>query len=100
MRRQIPQHVIRADIAAVLHGQELIGFDPKNSHAAAQAEKNSVPRPPFCPDKVDKGDHGGGVKYDESAGRIGDPRERSNLDADQRGEAEHIEGNLCDKAAR
>ena len=31
-RGQISQDVVRADIAAVLHGEELIGFDPEYSH--------------------------------------------------------------------
>ena len=31
-RRQISQDVVRADIAAVLHGEEFVGLDPKNSH--------------------------------------------------------------------
>jgi hypothetical protein len=31
-RGQISEDVVRADIAAVLHGEELIGFDPDDSH--------------------------------------------------------------------
>ena len=52
-RGQISQYVVRANIAAVLHGKELIGFDPKNSHAvsfyAGQLMSISGSRLPFCP---------------------------------------------------
>ena len=30
---QIPQDVVRANVAAILDGQELIGFDPENFHS-------------------------------------------------------------------
>src|SRR5437899_8808004 len=44
--------------------------------------------------KVDKGDDGGGIKDDESAGRIGNARERADLDAGERGQAERVERKL------
>ena len=39
-QRQISQHVIGADIATVLHGQEFVGLHPEDSHSVSE------PRPP------------------------------------------------------
>ena len=49
-RGQISQDVVRADIAAVLHGKELIGFDPENFHARS-ASVSSV-NPEFSEPRV------------------------------------------------
>src|SRR5208282_994466 len=82
-RGQISQDVVRADIAAVLHGEELIGFDPEYFHkrsavicrrdaGAARHSANIIQRKlfsehysanPHClsaGDKVDESDQGGG----------------------------------------
>src|SRR6202171_2567923 len=52
-RGQISQDVVGANIAAVLHGEKLIGFDPENSHVvssyADQLMSISEPKLPFCP---------------------------------------------------
>src|SRR6202140_2089508 len=49
---QVSQDVVRADIAAVLHGKELIGFYPENSHARSSYVELLMsinePRLPFC----------------------------------------------------
>src|ERR1700730_9476017 len=45
-------------------------------------------------DKVDKSDHGGGIEDDESARGIGNARERADLDAGQRGQAERVKRKL------
>src|SRR5208282_3093832 len=55
-RGQVSQHMVRANIAAILHGEELIGFDPENSHNRSAvfipptlfSKQFSEPRPPFC----------------------------------------------------
>src|ERR1700675_1281899 len=51
-RGQVSQDVVRADIAAVLHGEELIGFYPENSHAGSSYVELLMsinePRLPFC----------------------------------------------------
>src|ERR1700686_245929 len=49
-RGQISQDVVRADIATVLDGEELIGFYPENSHALMSIFFMSIsePRLPFC----------------------------------------------------
>ena len=45
-------------------------------------------------DKVDEGDQGGGIEDDESAGRIGNARERADLDPGKRGQAERVKRQL------
>src|SRR5580700_9599841 len=44
--------------------------------------------------KVDKSNHGGGIENDESARRIGNARERADLNLRQRGQAERIKRKL------
>src|ERR1019366_7702876 len=102
-RGQISQDVIRADIAAVLHGEELIGFDPEYSHKRSavicrrDAGATLYSANPHClsaGDKVDEGDQGGGIEDNESTGGIGNARERSDLDARKRGQAERVKRQL------
>src|SRR6267378_1525593 len=97
-RGQISQDVVRADIAAVLHGEELIGFYPENSHTdllmSSFLRRSANPNCLSASDKVDKGDDGGGIEDDESARGIGNARERADLDAGERGQAERVKRKL------
>lgn len=52
--RPIAQDMVHADVATVVDGQELIGFDPEDSHGRLADPNRLSPG-----DKIDKGHHGG-----------------------------------------
>ena len=99
-RGQVSQDVVRANVAAILHGQELVGFDPKNSHAISLCRSAYVDQraqTAFLPTtKVMKATMAAEYK-DEKVRAASAIRESGRFDAGKRGQTERVKRHLHPK---